>query len=188
MAVSLWLAPDEADTVAVTDFDFFRTFAVFTVFALLPVFDEMELTTTRQDALAHAAAVTRSVSSAAFPDFFRETFAAVFEFTLKVAGATPAAALRTPDEVTPAANVMSGIVTNQPSVPWASAVHLVQVGVPWEPPSVRASENAASVNSGVAATAGVAPKKLRMAASLRTALIVALLGVPSLHVSGAEIP
>ena len=152
-----WVAPEDAETVATTDFDFLVIDAVFTVLAALPVFEVMELTTTLHEEAAQAAAVTRSVRRAALPDFFLETFAAVLEPTLNDAGATPAAAERTPDDVTAAAKVMSGMVTNHPSVPCPSAVHLVHVGVPWEPPSVRVNAKAEATNSGVAATAGVAP-------------------------------
>ena len=109
------------------------------VIFLLPEvsFEAIELTTTRHEYLAHAAAETFSVIIALEPTRFVVIFADVFDFTENVAGATEEPNARTPDVDTAATNRMSGMVINQPSIPCTSAVQRVHVIAPCVPPSVR---------------------------------------------------
>ena len=130
MAESRCFAADLAVTEVETAFVLRVRSEVFRVLVDDPTFEEIELTTTLHVALAHVAAATFSVSIADVPIFLRVTFADNFELTLNVAGATPDPMERTPAEVAVAANLMSGMVTNQPSTPLLSTDQRVHVGVP----------------------------------------------------------
>ena len=108
---------DLAESAVTTDFDFLIT-AVAVIFLLPELTVELiELTTTRHEYLAHAAAETRNVISAFDPTRFVVIFAVVFDFTENVAGATEEPKARTPDVETAATKRISGIVTNHPSMP-----------------------------------------------------------------------
>jgi len=113
-----------------TDFDFLLTPSA--VIFLLPelTVELIELTTTRHEYFAHAAAETRNVIIAFDPTRLVVILAEVFDFTENVAGATEEPAARTPDVETAATKRISGIVTNHPSTPWTSRVQRVHVIAP----------------------------------------------------------
>ena len=121
-----------------TDFDFLTTAAAVIFLLPEPTFEAIELMTTRHEYFAHAAAETFSVIIAFDPTRFVVILAVVFDFTENVAGATEEPKARTPEVDTAATKRISGIVTNQPSMPWTSAVQRVHVVTPCVPPSVRA--------------------------------------------------
>ena len=92
---------DLAAIVVTTDFDFLLTPSA--VIFLLPelTVELIELTTTRHEYLAHAAAETRNVIMAFDPTRLLVIFAEVFDFTANVAGATEEPNALIPDFPTP---------------------------------------------------------------------------------------
>ena len=108
---------DLAESDVTTDFDLPTTEAA--VIFVLPelTLEAIELTTTRHEYFAHAAADTFSVIIALEPTRLVVIFAEVFDFTENVAGATEEPKARTPDVETAATKRISGIVTSHPSMP-----------------------------------------------------------------------
>ena len=80
-----------------TDFDLRITAAAVIFLLSEPTFEAIELTTTRHEYFAHAAAETFSVIIALEPTRLVVIFAEVFDFTENVAGATEEPKARTPD-------------------------------------------------------------------------------------------